>query len=278
MKLLYTTSTILLAIFLLNNAAGPGTVQNEDRTGSPLSSGTCAIAGCHSGTSFSPSIAVQLLKSGTAVTVYEPGESYTLKVTTTAGSGTPSRYGFQTVALTGTDNVAAGVFGSAPSGFKKVTLANRTYVEHSSPRTNNSFEIEWTAPAAGAGDVRFHAAGIAANANGSTNGDGTASLTSPLTISEMTVGLLSPQALLEGFAVMPNPVGEMLTYKADCEQSGNYTLRLTTLNGQIMQQQRVSLVAGENIQTIDISELPGGVYTLSITDGERLSATRVVKL
>lgn len=278
MKLLYTSSTILLAIFLLNNAAGPGTVQNEDRTGSPLGSATCANAGCHSGPAFSPSIAVQLLKNGTDVSVYEPGESYTLKITTTAGTGTPSRYGFQTVALTDTNNVDAGVFGSAPAGFKKLTLNNRTYVEHSSPRTNNSFEIEWTAPAAGTGDVRFYAASIAANANTSSSGDGTASLTSPLTISEMSVGLLSPQALLDAFEVMPNPVGETLTFKATCKQSGDYSLQLVQLSGQALRQQRINLAAGENIQTLDLGNLPAGVYSLIISDGNKLSATRVVKL
>lgn len=278
MKLVYTLFIAALAGFIfLNNAAGPGLVQNADRTGSPLGTGTCATAGCHSGSSFSPSITVELLDNGVAVTQYEPGESYDLKLTVTPGSGTPPRFGFQTVALTGNDNTSAGTFGSAPTGFRTLNIGGRTYAEHASPRTSNTFTIEWTAPAAGADEVRFYAAGIAANANGSTNGDGTAVLTAPLTVTELTVGTFSPEALFSQLEVAPNPVRDLLTLRAQSEQSGEYQFRLVSLSGQVLLQNRLGFQSGENVHTIDVSTLPAGVYLLQITDGERVSAAKLLR-
>lgn len=85
------------------------------------------------------------LDAGTPVTQYLPNKSYTLRVRLTAGNGSPSRYGFQAVALTGTANSAAGTFGTAPTGFRKTTIVGRTYIEHNTPRTMNTmsgFSVE----------------------------------------------------------------------------------------------------------------------------------------
>ncbi|NUQ26787.1 MAG: T9SS type A sorting domain-containing protein [Saprospiraceae bacterium] len=276
MKFVYTLFIAVLAGFLLlNNAAGPGLVQGEDRTGSPLSSGSCGQAGCHSQGSFSPSISVELLDEGNPVTQYEPGESYDLKVTVTAGTGTPPRYGFQAVALTGAGNTGAGTFGSAPAGFRTIDINNRTYAEHASPRTNNTFTIEWTAP--DTGEVRFYAAGIAANANGSNNGDGAATLGSPLVITRASVSAFTPGALLRRLAIAPNPVENILTLRAHSDQSGEYLLRIASLGGQVLHQSRLDFQSGENMHTVDVNRLPAGVYVLQITDGDKVSSTKFLK-
>ncbi|MBL7793358.1 MAG: T9SS type A sorting domain-containing protein [Saprospiraceae bacterium] len=276
MKFVYTLFIAVLAVFfLLNNAAGPGLVQDADRTGSPLSTGSCGQAGCHSQGSFSPSISVELLDEGNPVTQYEPGESYDLKVTLTAGTGTPPRYGFQVVALGGAANDSIGTFGSAPAGFRRIVINNRRYVEHASPRPSNTLTVEWTAP--DTGEVRFYAAGIAANANGSNNGDGAATLGSPLVITRAAVSTFTPVALLSRLAIAPNPVENILTLRAHSDQTGEYLLRITSLGGQVLHQSRLDFQSGENMHTVDVNRLPAGVYVVQITDGERVSSAKLLK-
>lgn len=282
MKLIYTIFTAsLVLVLLLNNAAGPGSVQGTDRTGSPLSPATCAASGCHTSNSFSPSIAATLLMDDTlAVTEYEPGEQYTLQLVTTAGTGTPLRYGFQTVALKDSlANTGAGTFGTPPTGFKKVTLSGRVYIEHSSPRTKDTLKVTWTAPAAGSGKVRFYASGIAANGNGSSTGDGTATLgNNPLIVNELIVAGVRTTPLLSSFEVLPNPVTDQLTLRMVNDQGKNFQMVIADGNGRILHKQRLTISAGESVQQFDFSSFQTGVYLVSITDGRRYSTAKVLKL
>lgn len=282
MKLIYTIFAASLVLVLgLNNAAGPGTVQGTDRTGSPLSPATCAASGCHTSNSFSPTIAATLLKDDTlAVTEYEPGEQYKLQLVTTAGSGNPLRYGFQTVALKDSlANTSAGTFGTPPTGFKKVTLSGRVYIEHSSPRTKDTLTIAWTAPAAGSGKVRFYASGIAANGNGSSTGDGTASLgNNPLIVNELIVAGVRSTPLFSSFEVLPNPVTDLLTLRMVNDQSKACQILIADGNGRILGKQNATIPAGESIQQFDFSSFQTGIYLVSITDGRRYSTTKAIKL
>ena len=158
-------SLLTITFLLMNNAAGPGEVQGKDRTGSPLSEGACNV--CHNDGAFNPAVSVELLKDNQPVDKYQPGETYNLKVTISPGQGDPPAFGFQAVALSGSNNDNAGSWGTPPTGIQTVTVDNRDYVEHSTPSSsNNSFEVEWTAPQAGTGEVRIYAAGNAVNLNG----------------------------------------------------------------------------------------------------------------
>ena len=126
-----TFITILATTFLLmNNANGPGEEQDADRTGSPLSSGACNVAGCHDDGVFNPSVSIELLKDNVAVDKYQPGEIYDMKVTIVANQGDPAAFGFQAVALS-SDDQSAGNWSDIPAGMHSITLSNnRTYVEH----------------------------------------------------------------------------------------------------------------------------------------------------
>lgn len=277
-QLLYIVFGITFCAFLFtNNSSGPANAQRTDRTGSPLSPGTCGRSGCHSGGNFSPSMTAELLKDGVAVTAYEPGEDYTLRISI-AASGTPTRYGFQTVALMGTNDENAGEFDSAPIGFSKVTLSNRVYVEHNSPRTNDFLEIKWEAPAAGSGDVRFYAAGIAANGNGSTSGDGTAALADPLTITEATTSsIFGVETLAAHINAFPNPVGDQLNLNLEVQSSGRYLLSVLNLAGQELQREAIQLQAGTNIEQLNVQDLAAGHYFIRLSDGERIATQKILK-
>ncbi len=58
------------------------------------------------------------------------------------------------------------------NNYKIATIPNgRTYAEHDNVSTPNIFNVVWTAPAAGTGNVTY-AAGNAVDKNGLNSGDG----------------------------------------------------------------------------------------------------------
>jgi len=277
-RLLYLLfGAAMCGVLFLNNSGGAANIQRADRSGSPLSNGTCGRAGCHDDGSFNPSIGVRLLQNGADVDAYMPGETYTLSVQIASG-GSPTRYGFQTVALQGNDDQNAGEFGDTPTGFSKVTLSERVYVEHNSPRNEDRFEIEWTAPEAGTGAVRFYASGIAANGNGSSSGDGVAALASPLTIDEATASsLFGVEALAANMRVFPNPVADQLNLHIGTQQTGRYFLSVLNGQGKEILRETIHIQTGENMEHFNVSHLASGHYFVRLSDGERVTTQKILK-
>ncbi len=271
-----TLFTLLATTFLLiNSSSGPGSVQDMDRTGSPLSSGACNVTGCHDAGTFNPSVAIELLKNNQAVSQYQPGESYDMKVTITAGQGTPAAYGFQAVALTGTNNDNTGSWGSPPAGMQSITISNgRTYVEHSTPNSgSNSFMVEWTAPQAGTGDVTFYAAGNAVNLDNDRTGDGAKTI--QVTLTEEDPNNTSTTEQLSDLSIFPNPVQDVLIIKINSRVSGKYDLRITDVNGKTIQLDRLELNEGQNEKNINVGDLAKGLYLLHLV-GEKEVATQTL--
>jgi hypothetical protein len=272
---LYTFFAAALAISLwVANSAGPGNVQGIDRTGSPLSPGACDA--CHSGGNFGPSITAELFDGATQVTHYQANKNYTLRVrvNTTVNA---SRYGFQAVALTGTANVNAGSFGTAPSGFRRSTIQNRQYAEHASSRTSNTMEFPWTSPATLGEDVRFYAAGLAANNNGGSNGDAAARLSQPLVISPMTSSSEIKLTTKPGLRLLGNPVSDRLHVALDIPEAGNYRISLLQLQGSPVWTNELLLSEGVQNMSWDVAELPGGVYLLLVESRSGRAIVKVVK-
>jgi Secretion system C-terminal sorting domain len=147
-------------------SGGPGSGGLGDRTGSPLSSGSCTQ--CHFGGTYSPAISIQVTNGLSPVTSYVPGTTYTVVYTVTGGA---PRYGFQGVALR-TNNTAGGTFNTPGANTQIVSIGGIPYVEHTGAvATTGVFTSQWTAPSAGVGSIVFYGRGMASNANGSTNGD-----------------------------------------------------------------------------------------------------------
>lgn len=276
-RILYTLfAAAFCAVLFLNNSGGAGAAQQADFTGSPLSSGICSE--CHGGGSFAPTVAAQLLKNNAVVTQYEPGEDYTFRLTITATNGTPSRYGFQAVALRSANNANAGAWDSAPAGTRLTTIANRQYFEHSSPRATSSFDIKWEAPAAGTGAVSFYAVGNAVNGNGGTSGDAAAALAQALVVSERaTSSAFEVKELAAFINAYPNPVGEQLNLTIELQESGRYFLSIFDTNGKEIQRKTVQLLSGKNQETLNVENLAAGHYAVRLSDGERVKTQQIVK-
>lgn len=278
MPLLYAFFTIALGWLLLTSySGGPVASANADFTGSPFSTRYCGSSGCHSAGTYQAAVTAQLLDDDTPVEVYEPGESYTLRITISA-EGNPSVYGFQAVALASEGNEQAGAFDSPPDGFRVIGLSGRQYVEHTTPRDGNVLNIEWKAPAAGTGAVRFFAAGNAANGNGTNAGDSGVRLSNPLVIGEATTSaLFRPQQLAVDLRVFPNPARSAVNVQLDNAAAGPYLLRLVDLQGRIITQQPVATNGGASTERIDLSGLPDGQYAVQLTDGRRVAVRQISK-
>lgn len=256
----------LIILFSFGN--GPAK-RNHDKTGSPLSDGTCMQ--CHKGGNFNPSIEIKMYDGDTEVTMYEPGKIYKLKYTI-GHVGNPSKYGLQTTALN-SSNEGVGTFDNISSGYSAVEFKGVNYVEHSSPSSNEFLNFDWTAPAFGTGDVTFYSGAIAANGNGSTGGD--AGVISSLVIKESTNSsddIMSSSSNL--FTLVNNPVKDYLKLNlknSDSESNG----RIISQNGLIVN--NFSITARDSNFEMNVSNLCSGVYFIQIIQGDRQFVNKFVK-
>lgn len=256
LPLLLLPSSAALIVGLSSSSNGAGASQSADRTGSPVSSGTCA--NCHSGGSSVPGLSVQLLDNGNPVTSYQPNKDYTLKVTVSGSEY--QRFGFQSVALDGAD-AQAGTLTAVSSGTRVLTLAGRQYGEHTNPVAGGVFEMTWKAPASGKGTVKVFTAGLGAKNPSGDNGD--RSTTNVLTLTEAAGSNVTDAGTPE-LLVYPNPAEHTLFF-------GNGTLKdiaVLTVEGRVIMEQATAS------DKLAVGALPGGLYLLQGTrsDGSRISA------
>lgn len=262
MKRIYLFFLLSLSVLIMSNAVGPGLVQNADRTGSPVSAGTCNL--CHNGGSFNPTTSIQLLQDNQPVDSYVPGETYTVRLLIDADNS-PSAYGFQMTALNDND-ANAGTFQNEPNGTRLINVSGRRYFEHSMRLTNNSVDVEWIAPEAGSGDASFYAAGLAVNGNGGTTGD--IASTASLTITEMSGSASVAIENGEKLRLFPNPAHDVLFI--DGSEDEIQSISILDLSGRAYQVNRTDL-------TVDISALPAGIYTALIKTEKEVASKPFLK-
>lgn len=282
-KFIYTIPLLLLAGFILSFSNGPagGDGGNgprmQDRSGSPhaITQGpTCSA--CHNTGSFNPSVSIELLADGNPVELYVPEETYTLRYTINANAGSPSRYGVQSVILDSNDE-NTGTFGDAPTGTRVADISSRKYFEHSTGSSENTFEIEWTAPAEGTGAVTVFASGVAANGGG-TNADDNGAAGSIILEEELNVSSLAGvNALPVHVNLSPNPVADRMTVNVTGEISGQLSMQLMDINGKVHLSNAVEIVNGKNIFSYDVNDLPAGTYLLQLTDGQKVRVEKLIK-
>lgn len=164
---------LTMAVLLAAAAHGRSTGSPIRATGAPP--GTNCTQ-CHTGTvnSGPGSIKIEFPSGGS----YTPGNTY--KVRVTVADPAAARWGFELTARMGADRTAtAGRFAidnATTTQFSPGSTAGE-YVTHTSAGTaqgtsgSATWEVNWTAPAAGSGQVSFYAAGNAANNNGNNQGD-----------------------------------------------------------------------------------------------------------
>lgn len=86
-----------------------------------------------------------------------------------------------------------------------------------------------------------------------------------------TTGTKETQAL-RNVKLYPNPVKDELTVEFNAPSAGNYLLQIFSLEGKLLQSTRESANGGSNLNNLNISYLPAGMYLLRIqTDGQTKS-------
>ncbi|MBX7094072.1 MAG: T9SS type A sorting domain-containing protein [Flavobacteriales bacterium] len=258
--LLFITALGGFSLFLASYDNGAAT-HSKDRTGSPVSNLNCGQ--CHGGGGFSPSISAQLLDAtNTPVTSYNPGATYTWKITITAGAGNPN-FGFQTVALL-SNNSNAGTLSAQSANTKVVTLGGRKYGEHPSPSTTGVFMLNWVAPASGSGTVKFYTTGNCGNNNNNDTGDSPSNLGATI-ITENTFAGIEDVAQV-AFTVFPNPASESIRIQS--ELSGNYMLELIDVSGKIVYTENIVL-KGVTSGDVNVASFDKGIYLVRLTSANQ---------
>jgi SprB repeat/Secretion system C-terminal sorting domain len=178
--------SIALYIFCTSSSLGRASDDNVGNTGAPGETTLCS--NCHnSGTYGNVTVSIQIFEEGsnTPVAFYLPNALYDMKVSVSGSSGSPLGYGFQLTTMRN-GNTPYAAYSNWSSNVKQKLITSgtyngRTYLEQNGVLNNNQFLFQWTAPAAGQGDVTFFASGVACNANNSSGGDkaGNASLAIP---------------------------------------------------------------------------------------------------
>ncbi len=162
--------TVAMVLFVVWNIL-TGSMRNPNnpptgRTGAPGET-TCGAAGCHSGGSFTGTVAI----TGVPDTIVA-NQSYPVTLTQTSNA---TRGGFELTCLDSTLNAKCGTL-TAGSGTSVATSGGRQYVRQSSPKNLSggsvSWSFSWKAPASITGNkATFYFVSLAANGNGGTSGD-----------------------------------------------------------------------------------------------------------
>lgn len=269
--------TLLSAIWIVlsSNASGAGFNQGVDRSGSPLGDSFCGD--CHGTGTYNPTLEVAMLDGANPITAYVPGKRYTMQVKIVAGAGTPGGYGYQATVLDTKSNAQAGAFSAAPTGQRIVTLGGRQYAEQSRRSTSNTFQMPWTAPAAGKGDLKVYAAGLAVNGDGGSGRDNAVKAT--LSLSEATATSLASNRILNAqVKVYPNPAVEFARVEIEGNSENEQLwVNLLDVQGRILQTQKLQQSIRNSQVDLNVQALPKGQYWVQVSDGQRTKTISLLK-
>ena len=279
---IYTFLLLSFAAFLLTSSSqGRAAAAGSGNTGAPGdASATCQT--CHStSATVGVSLEIDVLDGNNESimnTGYTPEETYTVSVTITPTNGNPAAYGFQLISL----NAAQGQNGdeintwSNPSSNVKISLASlngRTYAEHNGPSQDSTFTISWTAPSSG--EVTFYSCGNGVNLSNSTAGDAADCRT--LSISQNPSTSTKEALATSLLSVFPNPVNDVLKIELQALADQRHQLDIINASGQLLHSQAISKGSTTLFETIDVSNLPSGLYFLRLSNGQAATSHKFWK-
>lgn len=268
MKTTYIFSPLLIGVVALvwvSASGGVAKIQQVDRTGAPGSEPNCTM--CHSGGSFSSSSTVVIKDmSGQAVTSYMPENQYS--VTVEINSSGNNGHGFQLTGLLD-DNSIAGSCDAVTNGTQKTSLNSKWYFEHNGNVSGGSYEMTWTAPVSGSGDVTFYGSALATNGDGGTGGDEYTNIPN-VTLTEATPNSVNELKAVQ-LNLFPNPVLDVLN--------------ITSTDGEIKRvvvydltgQQVKNLNWNQSSVIVRMNDLDAGIYLVKVSTSNSERMERIVK-
>lgn len=235
MKNLHAVLLVMGAVFcfmLFAGNSGGRTAAGSPWTGAPSTmGGTEGVCGaCHSGGASvygEPVLTWTIADAnGNNITSYVPGQKYnvTLAVTVPDATTAPAAYGFSAIFLDDTeapDGGSAqtqGTFDNFSAEANAVPYQGRTYVEQNQRTASGVWTFDWTAPAAGSGEVRIYSVGNAVNGNFGTSGDSGSSSSTIITLQEAAT---LPIALAR-FEARTEKNSAVLNWRTDFEENASH--------------------------------------------------------
>ena len=258
------TNLVILGIFsvliggTINYTYGWATNPPPNNTGAPTD-GMCT--NCHTGGS---AISVS---NGISTTIpaegYTPGQTYSITVGFDLIKTGYGAYGFELSAQdflgnhvgTMTNNTTASSWGGYMGNNNTAT----------SPTT---WTFDWVAPLAGTGSFSFYAASVNGDGDGTEFNDEV--LKTSLMINEASA--TSVGEINDSYKLTANvTANNILNVNFDAKQNGSYTLKVISINGQVVIEENIEVSQGENaFKSVLGNEIKKGIYIVNfMSDTER---------
>jgi hypothetical protein len=268
-KSLLVVAGCMLAASLYSLSEGPISL-----SGSPDSGGDCS--GCHHGALTNSDSKGKLeIFVDSADGIYIPGRTYQVRVRVSY----PGRKRFGFLLTTRQGNAAFRQTGNFVTSPISDVLNRIEHVSHKRIGTysDNSKEwrFNWVVPDTTRGDIDFYAAGIAANADSTADGD--LVYASKITLKQHgTTGLPNWNHSVPNVQVYPNPANHLL-YVSNLSQDELKEVVLYRQSGEEAYRfdtNSIDVNSGKTLLTLP-DELPSGIYLLSIRQGDSLSIQKI---
>jgi len=265
-RFLLHLGAISMAIVLMSGIANLSHSPGK-KSGSPGDGANCTS--CHSGSTHT---ATNWITSNIPSLGYIPGNTYTITLTGTH-SGV-AKFGFE-ITAEDASNAKMGTFAITNSNETQFTNAMHA-VTHTangvSPSNDSkSWSFNWTAPAAGSGDITFYASLNAADGNGSTSGD--VIYDTHTTFTEDVSASINSSSNSNSFTIYPNPVNDILNISI--KSNDKYEIQISDVNGKLIIEKTI-LPTG-SLSQVSVSDLPQGVYFIKIISTSNTLIKKFIK-
>ena len=254
--------------------------------GDPTTNSTCVNGGCHGGTNQPATAQNLLLRIGldtlsltdtlNANFRYVAGQTYYINFNIKASA---FAYGFQTIALDGSNNNAGTFAVTSPhtklvAGYMTHLIATQGY---------NSWLFKWTAPTTNVGPVTFY---YAFNPADSVDFGGylNAVPSSNIFVGSTTIqygnglGINEINSNISDLEVYPNPVNGAFNLTFNLIKSGNVSASIYSIDGKLCTQLvNENMANGAFSRNYDIAALPAGIYLVKLNMNGAEVTKKIVK-
>jgi hypothetical protein len=280
-KKLLLISFALLAIGVFEiKTASSNSNGRAVKTGAP-GEGTCRD--CHNSNALNASGGSVVISAPDLINgEYNPGQIYTIDVIVERNGLSEFGFGFEALqtngsnagSLTVTNTAEMHVLTGTIGGNVRNTMTHKTNAGLAA--NTKTFSFEWSAPAAGTGNVGLYASGNAVNQSGNTSGDFV--YTTSLMLTEATPsGGFAFNSANANLSVFPNPVATEINVSFNAGKNASYLIQLLELkSGAIIHEEKLNAHVGNNRMRIANNSWTPGVYLLSLSNGERTIHKKIV--
>ena len=249
--------TMLASNVMLSNRSGA----IAGRAGDPTSPETC-FNGCHMGSSLNSGPGTARITSNIPVEGYEPDSTYTIRARIEQDNIT--RFGFQVIPFGTSSNEGIGTVALTEDTRTRIrTDGAKQYVTHTTAGTDstnaNTWSFDWTAPAAGSGEVVFYGSFLATNANNNNQGDQVYAITD--TIQE-AIATSRFADLSTDLSIIPQALEKSIQIEMNLLAATSLEMNVIDLSGRTLFSQTQAVLQGPFRQTISTQGWSTGVYVV----------------